>query len=60
MAILNFTLNPEALGKFYDALVCLGKFSEAVSLEASHDKVGEYCNSQKLKVNSGNSLFYLH
>jgi hypothetical protein len=39
MAILNFTLSPEALGKLHDALVCLGKFSEAVSLEASHDKV---------------------
>lgn len=41
MAILNFTLNPESLGKLHDALVCLGKFSEAVSIEASHDKVSE-------------------
>jgi cell cycle checkpoint control protein RAD9A len=40
MAILNFTLSPEALSKLHDALVCLGKFSEAVSIEASHDKVG--------------------
>ncbi|KAH6684107.1 DNA repair protein-like protein rad9 [Halenospora varia] len=39
MAILNFTLNPEALSKLHDALVCLGKFSEAVSIEASHDKL---------------------
>ncbi|KAH8683364.1 Rad9-domain-containing protein [Tricladium varicosporioides] len=39
MAILTFTLNPEALSKLHDALVCLGKFSEAVSIEASHDKL---------------------
>jgi hypothetical protein len=39
MAIVSFTLNPEALGKLHEALVCLGKFSEAVSLEASHDRV---------------------
>ena len=39
MAILNFTLSPEALGKLHDALVCLGKFSEDVSIEAAHDKV---------------------
>lgn len=39
MAILNFTLTTEAIGKLHDALVCLGKFSEAVSIEASHDKV---------------------
>ncbi|KAG0648557.1 DNA repair rad9 [Hyphodiscus hymeniophilus] len=39
MAVLNFTLSPEALGKLHDALVCLGKFSEAVSIEAVHDKL---------------------
>lgn len=39
MAILNFTLSPDALSKLHDALVCLGKFSEAVSMEAVHDKV---------------------
>ena len=39
MVILNFTLSPEALGKLHDALVCLGKFSEAVSIEAAHDQV---------------------
>jgi len=49
MAILNFTLNPEALGKLHDALVCLGKFSEAVSIEAHHDKVRQsHSNSQKV------------
>jgi cell cycle checkpoint control protein RAD9A len=39
MAILKFTLSPEALSKLHDALVCLGKFSEAVSIEAVNDKV---------------------
>lgn len=39
MAILNFTLTTEAIGKLHDALACLGKFSEAVSIEASHDKL---------------------
>ncbi|KAK6606810.1 hypothetical protein ACHAPC_004212 [Botrytis cinerea] len=39
MAILTFTLNPDALGKFHDALVCLGKFSETVSIEATHSRL---------------------
>lgn len=39
MALLNFTLTPESLNKLHDALVCLGKFSEAVCIEAVHDKV---------------------
>ncbi|TVY35838.1 DNA repair protein rad9 [Lachnellula subtilissima] len=39
MAILNFTLGPESFSKLHDALVCLGKFSEAISIEASHDKL---------------------
>lgn len=39
MAVLTFSINPEALGKLHDALVCLGKFSETVCLEASLDRV---------------------
>lgn len=39
MLILSFTLSPESLGKLHDALVCLGKFSEAVCIEAANDKV---------------------
>ncbi|KAI9646766.1 hypothetical protein NHQ30_004765 [Ciborinia camelliae] len=39
MAILTFTLTPDALGKFHDALVCLGKFSETVSIEATHSRL---------------------
>jgi hypothetical protein len=60
MAILNFTLSPEALGKLHDALVCLGKFSEAVSLEASHDKVSGSETSHFFQISStetSSSLF---
>jgi cell cycle checkpoint control protein RAD9A len=39
MAILTFTLSPEAVGKLHDALVCLGKFSEAVSIDANRENV---------------------
>ena len=39
MAILSFTLSPEAISKLHDALVCLGKFSETVSIEASKNNV---------------------
>lgn len=39
MSILNFTLEPESLGKLHEALVCLGKFSEFVCIEASGQKV---------------------
>ncbi|OBT62666.1 hypothetical protein VE03_07509 [Pseudogymnoascus sp. 23342-1-I1] len=37
MAVLTFTLSPEAVGKMHDALICLGKFNESVSLEATRD-----------------------
>ena len=47
MAVLNFTLSPEAVGKFYDALVCLGKFSENVCIEATNDKVPHICPAQE-------------
>ncbi|CZT50216.1 related to rad9 protein [Rhynchosporium secalis] len=39
MAILSFTLNPESLDKLHSALACLSKFSEAVAIEASNDKL---------------------
>jgi cell cycle checkpoint control protein RAD9A len=43
MPILSLTLSPESLGKLHDALVCLGKFSDAVCIEAVQDKVFEHC-----------------
>ncbi|KAH8821566.1 DNA repair protein-like protein rad9 [Xylogone sp. PMI_703] len=39
MAILNFSLSPEALGQLHDVLICLGKFSEAVAIQANNDKL---------------------
>ncbi|OJD28936.1 dna repair protein rad9 [Diplodia corticola] len=39
MVVLNFTLRPEALAALHDALVCLAKFSDAVSLEARREKL---------------------
>lgn len=40
MAILILTLSPEAVGKLHDAIACLGKFSEAVAIDANRDNVG--------------------
>lgn len=40
MVALNFALQPEALAVLHDALICLAKFSDAVSIEARRDKVG--------------------
>ncbi len=40
MTVLSFSLTPEATGRFHDALVCLAKFGEFVSLEARKDKAG--------------------
>jgi len=42
MTVLSFSLTPEATGRFHDALVCLAKFGEFVSLEARKDKAGRY------------------
>ncbi len=39
MPLLSITLAPDAVGRLYDALLCLGKFSESVSLEAQRNKV---------------------
>ncbi|KAJ9645973.1 hypothetical protein H2199_003016 [Coniosporium tulheliwenetii] len=38
MVSLNFTLSPESSVKIHDALLCLAKFSESVSIEARQDK----------------------
>ncbi|KAI1096624.1 Rad9-domain-containing protein [Rostrohypoxylon terebratum] len=39
MAVLNFTLSEEGVNALRDALTCLGKFSEEVSLEAKNDRL---------------------
>ena len=39
MALLSFTLSEEGVAAFRDALICLNKFSDDVSLEARKDSV---------------------
>lgn len=39
MAVLNFTLSDDGVAAFRDALICLNKFSDDVSLEARKDSV---------------------
>ncbi|KAI7536332.1 Rad9-domain-containing protein [Hortaea werneckii] len=39
MAVLSFSISPDATGRIYDALVCLSKFGDNVSLEARSDKL---------------------
>lgn len=38
MAILSFSLSPEATGRIYELLICLAKFGESVSIEARSEK----------------------
>jgi hypothetical protein len=40
MVVLNFTLTPEAASKIHDLLICLGKFSDTVAIEARRERVG--------------------
>lgn len=39
MAVLSFTLSEEGVAAFRDALICLNKFSDDVSVEARKDSV---------------------
>ena len=39
MVLLKFALSPEHCGRLYDALSCLAKFSDIVSLEARYGQV---------------------
>ncbi len=39
MHTLSFTLSLEGVIRIHDAVLCLAKFSEVVSLEAREDKV---------------------
>lgn len=47
MTVLSFSLSPIATGRIYDALICLAKFGEAVSIEAKGEKV---CIKSKLET----------
>ena len=39
MSSLSFSLSPSALTRLHDVLICLSKFEEYVSLEATKDLV---------------------
>lgn len=39
MALVSFTLSEEGVGAFNDALMCVNKFSDDVSIEVRKDKV---------------------
>lgn len=41
MVVLSFTISDDGVGAFRDALICLSKFSDDVSLEARKDSVRE-------------------
>lgn len=42
MPKLSFSLKPSALLQLHDALVCLSKFNESVSIEAEYDLVSAF------------------
>lgn len=62
MAVLSFSLTPEATGRVYEALVCLAKFGEAVSIEAKSEKARfhptawftKYANARQLTITALN------
>ena len=39
MALLKFSLSPEATVRIHDLLLCLAKFGDSVCLEARSDRV---------------------
>lgn len=39
MVLLNFNLSPDECSRFYDALSCLGKISDTVTIEARVEQV---------------------
>ena len=40
MAVLSFTLSPDSVHRLHDAVLCLAKFDEMLSLDARPEKVG--------------------
>lgn len=39
MAVLDFSLSPDATSRIYELLTCLAKFGDAVSMEARSEKL---------------------
>jgi hypothetical protein len=52
MAVLSFSLTPEATGRVYEALVCLAKFGESVAIEARGDKAS-FLDPTTIKYQTG-------
>lgn len=50
MALVSFTLSEEGVGAFNDALMCVNKFADDVSLEVRKDKVCIFLNDTMLDV----------
>ncbi len=48
MHTLSFTLTLEGVVRVHDAILCLAKFSEVVSLEARKDKVREFFSASRI------------
>lgn len=60
MVVLNFTLTPEAASKIHDLLVCLGKFSDTVAIEARRERVGSRCSSFITALSHPSAVVYIH
>lgn len=56
MHTLKFTLSPEGVTRVHDAVICLSKFSESVSIEAWRDKV---CHFPKINLHADSWLLSL-
>ena len=52
MHVLKFTLTPTGVARVHDAVICLAKFGETVSIEARPDKVGSICPFGFVKISS--------
>ncbi len=48
---LKFTLTPAGVARVHDAVICLSKFSETVSIEARPDKVNQIWSSSSSLIN---------
>lgn len=51
MAVVSFSLTPEATAKLNELLVCLAKFGESVALEAKNEK------ARQVRVSAVRELF---
>lgn len=59
MPVLSFVLAPDAVGKFHDAILCLGRIGESVAIEAQRDKVSSARNHEDKSLPSVSLLLLL-